>query len=131
MQSNSTRNRDIAVVGMSVRYPDAPNLQTFWANLVNGRDAIREVPSERWDHARFYDPDLRAPNKSCGRWGGFLEQVDRFEPLFFNISPLEAEWMDPQHRLVLETAYAAIEDAGYAAESLAGARGSVFIGCKE
>nr|ASA76632.1 polyketide synthase non-ribosomal peptide synthetase hybrid [Pyxidicoccus sp. MCy9557] len=121
----------IAVIGMSARYPGARNVREFWDNLVHGRDSVEEVPRHRWDHDRWYDPAPDAPNKTYSRWGGFIEGVDRFDPLFFNISPLEAEWMDPQHRLVLEETWKALEDAGQAVGRLDGTRCSVFVGCKE
>ena len=125
------RQEAIAVVGLSARYPGAKDVRELWRNLVSGTDSIQEVPRERWDHSRWYDPDPDAHNKSVSRWGGFIEDVDRFDPLFFNISPLEAEWMDPQHRLFLEEAWKALEDAGCAAGTLEGRRCSVFVGCKE
>jgi amino acid adenylation domain-containing protein len=116
---------------MAARYPGASNTRELWQNLVNRRDSIQEVPRERWDHGRWYDPNPDALNKSTSRWGGFIGDVDRFDPLFFNISPLEAEWMDPQHRLFLEESWKALENAGYAAGALDGKRCSVFVGCKE
>jgi amino acid adenylation domain-containing protein len=126
-----SRAQEIAVIGMAARYPGARNTRELWRNLVEGRDSIQEVPRERWDHSRWYDSNPDALNKSISRWGGFIAEVDRFDPLFFNISPLEAEWMDPQHRLFLEESWKAIEDAGYAAGALDGKRCGVFVGCKE
>jgi len=114
---------DIAVIGLAGRYPMADGLGEFWENLQAGRDCITEVPSERWNHARYFDEDRHKPGKTYSKWGGFLNGVDRFDPLFFNISPREAEMMDPQERLFLECVYGAIEDAGYTRASLAaGAR---------
>ena len=118
----------IAIVGLSGRYPLAPTLEAFWANLAAGRDCITEVPPERWDNRRFFDPDPRRPLKSYMKWGGFLDGVDRFDPFFFNVSPREARFMDPQERLFLETAWQAVEDAGYARAELAGAKVGVFVG---
>lgn len=120
--------RQVAIVGLSGRYPQAANLDEFWNNLKSGRDCITEVPSERWDHARYFDPDKNKPGKTYAKWGGFLSDVDKFDPLFFNISPKEAEVIDPQERLFLETAWETIEDAGYSRESLAGKRVGVFVG---
>ncbi|MHB8523231.1 MAG: SDR family NAD(P)-dependent oxidoreductase, partial [Limisphaerales bacterium] len=113
-------NEDIAIVGLAGRYPQADDLEAFWENLKSGRDCVTEIPKDRWDIDRFFDPD---PNKAAEgrmycRWGAFLDDVDKFDPLFFNIAPLEAEVMDPQERLFLETAWAALEDAGYTRHAL-------------
>jgi polyketide synthase PksN len=108
----------IAVVGMSGRYPQAPTLQKYWENLVAGRDCITEVQPDRWNHARYFDADPDAVGKTYAKWGGFLDGVDEFDPIFFNISPREAAFIDPQTRLFLQTAYAAVEDAGYTCASL-------------
>ncbi|HET8891422.1 MAG TPA: SDR family NAD(P)-dependent oxidoreductase [Candidatus Angelobacter sp.] len=120
--------REIAIVGLAGRYPQAENLQEFWKNLQNGRDCITEIPLERWDHDLYYDSDRNKPGKSYSKWGGFLSDVDKFDPLFFNISPKEAALTDPQERLFLETAWETIEDAGYTKESLSGSRVGVFVG---
>ncbi len=113
----ATAQAGIAVIGMSVRFPMADNLAAFWANLVNGRDCVGEVPAGRWSEA--------------GHLGGFLSEIDHFDPLFFKISPEEARWMDPQQRLFLQEAWRAFEDAGYAPESLEERRCGVFVGCRE
>ncbi|MBA0052410.1 SDR family NAD(P)-dependent oxidoreductase [Streptomyces sp. AJS327] len=104
---------DIAVIGMAGRYPGADDLATFWDNLAEGRDCVGEVPPGRWDTAATFDPRPARPGHTYGRWGGFLREVDRFDPLFFGIAPRDAELMDPQERLFLETAWTALEDAGY------------------
>ena len=103
----------IAVIGLSGRYPGAADLDAFWANLCQGRDAITLVPEERWDWRKFYSPDKTQEGRHYSKWGGFIQDADKFDPLFFNISPLEAESMDPQERLFLEYAWMAMEDAGY------------------
>ena len=120
--------KDIAIIGLGGRYPQAENLQEFWRNLQNGRDCITEIPSERWDHTLYYDPDQSKPGKSYSKWGGFIADVDKFDPLFFNISPKEAALIDPQERLFLETAWQTIEDAGYTKENISGKRVGVFVG---
>ncbi|HEX6095636.1 MAG TPA: SDR family NAD(P)-dependent oxidoreductase [Thermoanaerobaculia bacterium] len=119
----------IAVVGISGRYPQAPTLQKFWENLAAGRDCITEVPSDRWNHGHYFDSDPDAVGKTYAKWGGFLDGVEEFDPLFFNISPREAAFIDPQARLFLQTAYGAIEDAGYTCASLAPSGDvGVFVG---
>ena len=93
---------DIAIIGLAGRYPQAADLQQFWTHLSQGKDSITEIPLERWDHARYFDEDRSKLGKTYGKWGGFIDGVDLFDPLFFTISPREAELMDPQERLFLE-----------------------------
>src|SRR5262249_46472067 len=126
--SQATLRRDIAIIGLAGRYPQADNLHEFWRNLQDGRDCITEVPPERWDHAAYYDPGQNRAGKSYSKWGGFIADVDRFDPLFFNISPKEAELLDPQERLFLQIAWQTIEDAGYTKERISGSRVGVFVG---
>ncbi len=118
----------IAIIGMAGRFPGAADLETFWENLRSGVDSITEVPPERWDLAAHYDPDPQRVGTTYGRYGGFLEGIDRFDPLFFRSSPREARWMDPQQRLLLETAWEALEDAGHAGQTLPRDRCGIFIG---
>ncbi|HEY9130845.1 MAG TPA: beta-ketoacyl synthase N-terminal-like domain-containing protein, partial [Dyella sp.] len=110
---------EIAIIGVAGRYPQADNLEQFWVNLSQGKDSITEIPSERWDHTLYYDQDRSKTGKTYSKWGGFLNDVDKFDPLFFNISPREAELMDPQERLFLECVHATLEDAGYTRETVA------------
>ncbi|EYF04556.1 Long-chain-fatty-acid--CoA ligase [Chondromyces apiculatus DSM 436] len=105
--------RDVAIIGVAGRYPQARNLREFWANLVAGRDCIEEIPLERWDHRKYYTPHHPRPDQTNSKWGGFIADVDKFDPLFFNISPREANYMDPQQRLFAEVVWEACEDAGY------------------
>ncbi|WP_424184827.1 beta-ketoacyl synthase N-terminal-like domain-containing protein [Actinokineospora sp. G85] len=112
----------VAVVGMACRFPGgATDPDAFWRLLRDGVDATTPVPAGRWD------PD-RAEGVLAGRGGFLAEPVDRFDAAFFGISAREAEAMDPQHRLLLETAWAALEGAGQAPGGLSGARGGVFAG---
>ena len=94
---------------MSARFAKSPNIKELWKNLAAGADLVEEV--SRWDLSRYY-PDS-AIGEYC-RHGSFLDDIDRFDPVFFNISGLEANYMDPQQRLFLEECWKALEDAGYA-----------------
>ena len=118
----------IAIIGIGCRLPGAKTPEAFWQLLRNGVDAITEVPPERWDIDTFYDPCPATSGKMYTRWGGFIEQVDRFEPSFFGISPREAQRIDPQQRLLLEVAWEALENAAIVPESLARSQTGVFIG---
>ena len=118
----------IAIVGVSGRYPKARDIEQFRSNLSLGLDCISEVPDSRWDHGSLFDPDRTMQGKCYARWGGFLDDVDRFDPLFFNISPRDAELMDPQERLFLETSWSALEDAGYCRSSLGSPQGDRSVG---
>ncbi|NEN99848.1 MAG: polyketide synthase, partial [Moorea sp. SIO3I7] len=117
-----------AIIGIGCRFPSAGNPESFWHLLRHGVHTITEVPPNRWDVDALYDPDPATPGKMNTRWGAFLEQIDMFEPSFFGISPREAESMDPQHRLVLEVAWEALENAGLAPNKLADSQTGVFIG---
>lgn len=112
------RNSDIAIIGMSGRYPGADNVSEFWENLKQGKDCITEIPKERWDYTRYYDKEKGKQGKLYGKWGGFINDADKFDPLFFKISPDHAEIQDPQERLFLESVYETLEDAGYTRDSL-------------
>ncbi|GHD52867.1 hypothetical protein GCM10017083_28800 [Thalassobaculum fulvum] len=118
----------IAIVGMACRFPGAPDLDSYWRLLDEGRDAISEVPRERWDVDALYDPDPDAPGKMNSRWGGFVDGVDRFDAGFFGISPREAVGIDPQQRLLLETVWHALEDAALPPDDLEGSRTGVYVG---
>jgi acyl transferase domain-containing protein len=120
-------NSSIAIVGMDCRLPGAAGLQDFWKLLCDKRSGVREVPAERWDASRFYHPDARTPGKIAGRWGGFLEELDRFDPAFFGISPREAPHVDPRQRVMLEVAWNALEDAGIPPLSLANSATGVYV----
>ncbi|UCH94144.1 MAG: SDR family NAD(P)-dependent oxidoreductase [Candidatus Aminicenantes bacterium] len=116
--SSSPETRgEIAIIGVSGRYPMARNLEEYWENLKHGRDCITEIPTSRWDHRDYYDPGT-GTGKMYSKWGGFLEDIDVFDPIIFNISPREAEMIDPQERIFLEAAWEAVEDAGYTREEI-------------
>jgi len=119
----------IAIVGMGCRFPGgADDPESFWELLREGREAIREVPADRWDVEKYYDPDATKLGKMVSRYGGFLERVDEFDAAFFGIAPREAAMMDPQQRLLLEVAWQALESGGIAPKSLAGSATGVYLG---
>ncbi len=111
-QYQGSRQEAIAIIGHACRFPGANCPEEFWKLLVEGKDAVCEVPLERWDNNQYYDPDPDAPGKISTRFGGFIQQVDQFDPQFFNISPREALSIDPQQRLLLEVSWEALENAG-------------------
>ncbi|SOD99165.1 non-ribosomal peptide synthetase [Spirosoma fluviale] len=121
-------DEEIAIIGISGRYPMADTLTAFWENLKNGKDCISEIPEDRWDVDAFYDETRSEGGKSYSKWGGFLTDIDKFDPLFFNISPFEAELLDPQERLFLQTVWHTLEDAGLTREALNKAKVGVFAG---
>jgi acyl transferase domain-containing protein/acyl carrier protein/protein-L-isoaspartate O-methyltransferase len=119
----------IAIIGIGCRFPGNVNSpDDFWKLLCDGTDPIREVPADRWDLRAFYDADHSKPGKVHSRWGGYIENIDQFDADFFGISPREAARVDPQHRLLLEVSYEALEDAGQSPERTAGFKTGVFIG---
>jgi polyketide synthase PksN len=118
----------IAIIGMSGRFPMANDLNEFWNNLKEGKDCITEIPADRWDWQAIYGDPKKEPNKTNIKWGSFIDGIDEFDPLFFNISPREAELMDPQQRLLMLYVWKAIEDAGYSPESLSGSKTGLFVG---
>ena len=120
--------QDVAIIGIAGRFPGARNVNEFWQNLAAGKSSIVEVPKERWDINAYYDADHRVLDKTHCRWGGFLSDIDQFDPVFFNLSGREAQLTDPQQRLFLEESWTALEDAGYATERIANSRCGVFVG---
>ncbi len=120
--------KPIAIIGIGCRFPKANNPHEFWQLLSNGIDGITEIPKERWNINEYYDEHPETQGKMNSRHGGFLSQVDGFDPNFFGISPREALLMDPQQRLLLEVAWETIEDAGITREQLAGSKTGVFVG---
>ena len=118
----------VAIVGLACRFPGAPDAATFWQNIAGGVCSIAEIPPDRWP-AGMHDAVLTDDRQRAAvRWGGFIDGVDRFDPLFFGLSPKEAEVMDPQQRLFLQAAWHALENAGLTREALRGASCGVFVG---
>ncbi|TMC16231.1 MAG: hypothetical protein E6J34_20345, partial [Chloroflexi bacterium] len=141
MSRDFARERDIAIIGIAGRYPEAKDVLAFWDLLKAGKSAIREIPPERWDWRSYFQAEKGAtrgsrPAQAQGsvptiyaKWGGFLEDIECFDASFFHISPRESEQMDPQERLFLEVSYTCIQDAGYTPAGL-GEHGpvGVFVG---
>jgi polyketide synthase PksN len=121
-------NQPVAIIGISGIMPGSENLDEFWDNIINERDLITEIPKDRWDWRKYYGDPIKESNKTNIKWGGFMKEVDKFDPLFFGISPKEAELMDPQQRLFLETVWNTIEDAGYRAKDISGTKTGIFVG---
>lgn len=117
-----------AVVGYAARLPGSPDADAFWDLLREGRDAISEVPADRWNAEAFYDAEPGAPGKVATRRAGFVDDVTGFDAPFFGMSTREVRQMDPQHRLLLETSWHALEHAGIAPSTLAGSDTGVFVG---
>ena len=119
----------VAVIGMACRLPggiDSP--EQLWEALLRGDDLVTEIPPDRWDADEYYDPQPGAPGRSVCKWGAFLDDVAGFDPEFFGITEKEATAMDPQHRLLLETSWEAMEHGGLTRNTLADSRTGVFMG---
>ncbi|MBQ7569152.1 SDR family NAD(P)-dependent oxidoreductase [bacterium] len=123
------QTRDIAVIGIGCHYPgQVSSPEDFWKTLLSGEDCIATIPGERFDVSELYDPIPGTPGKMVTRWGGLVDDFDSFDYEFFHIPKAEAEAMDPQHRLVLQTAWETLENAGIAPAQLWGSATSVFLG---
>jgi acyl transferase domain-containing protein/NADPH:quinone reductase-like Zn-dependent oxidoreductase/NAD(P)-dependent dehydrogenase (short-subunit alcohol dehydrogenase family)/SAM-dependent methyltransferase/acyl carrier protein len=119
----------IAIIGVGCRFPGGVNsVDSLWKLLVEGREGVVEVPADRWNVERYYDSQPGIAGKSIAKRGGFIDGIDQFDPQFFGISPREAPYVDPQHRLLLETAWEAIEDAGVVLDFEHGTDLGVFVG---
>ncbi|MEM7127273.1 MAG: amino acid adenylation domain-containing protein [Chloroflexota bacterium] len=121
------RAGDMAVIGLACHFPQASNLEEYWSLLSEGRSAIQEVPADRWPAQAYYDATGQNGRKTYSRWGGFLDDLDLFDPNFFGISPREARLMDPQQRIFLEVAWQTVQHAGYAPQAIP--QTGVFVGC--
>lgn len=139
--STAAGPHDIAVIGMAGRFPEAPDLTAYWDNLRAGRASIRDLPDSRKPNAldfirRFHQDDLRREGRINPDGSlridfarrGYLDQVDQFDAAFFGVGPREAAAMDPNQRVFLEVAYAALEDAGYGGRRVHGRQVGTFVG---
>ncbi|MDB6055016.1 MAG: hypothetical protein JWN25_2539, partial [Verrucomicrobiales bacterium] len=127
-QLEQPRREPIAIVGMGCRFPGGDSPDEFWNSLKNGVDAVIPVPADRWDVEKYYKTGPKTAGYMYCNSGGFLGDVAGFDPGFFNIAPKEAAYIDPQHRLLLEVAWEALEDAGFSRQSLIGSDIGVFVG---
>ncbi len=129
MPKASPQQEPIAIIGIGCRFPgDSNSPDAFWKMMCAGTDTITEVPPDRWNTKTYYDPVPHRPGKSISKWGGFIKDVDKFDPEAFRISPREADWMDPQQRLLLEASWEALEDGGQNMDRLRGSSTGVFVG---
>ena len=127
--AESAAREPIAIVGLGCRLPGgATDAASYWDILRDGKDVVGEVPADRWDVEAYYDPDPSRAGKARTKSGGFLDNIDEFDPGFFGISPREATGLDPQQRLLLEVAWEALENAAVPPDTLDGSLTGVFVG---
>lgn len=125
------RTFPIALVGLACRLPGADDAAEFWSLLKAGKDAVTEIPDDRWDVDAHYHPDPAKPGKMYTRAGGFIANIDRFDAGFFRISPREARRIDPQQRLLLELTWEAFESAGLVPARIEESQTGVFVGISQ
>jgi len=123
----AARDTEVAIIGYACRLPGAPDAAAFWERLCSGEVAVTPYPAEPWRRAE-YEQALRSVGSDATPWGGYLDEVDRFDPAFFNIPADQARAMDPQQRLFLQVAWHALEMAGQTRAMLDGAECGVFVG---
>ena len=128
-RAEAAQSEPIAIIGIGLRFPGGVHdVEGFATLLWSGTDAIGPVPADRWSTDALYSADPDAPGKMITRHGGFLDAVDQFDADFFGISPREAATMDPQQRLILQTGWEALEDAGHSPAALAGSKTGIYFG---
>ncbi len=120
---------DVAIVGMACLFPGAPDLETYWSNIVRGVNSVTEVPRERWNPDLYYDPHGPPGEKTPSKWGAFLPEI-AFDPLRYGIPPRSLSAIDPVQLLSLEVARRALEDAGYGERDFPRDRTSVIFGAE-
>lgn len=112
-EESSIKRKDIAIIGVAGRYPMSDDIYEFWDNLKNGRNCTDVIPKDRWNWEEYYDPDNQIQGKSYSKWGGFLRNIKLFDAEFFGFTDQEAKELDPQERILLETTWSALDNAGY------------------
>ncbi|MCP4270342.1 MAG: hypothetical protein GY781_00035, partial [Gammaproteobacteria bacterium] len=128
--STEQNQEKIAIIGMSGRFPQSKNVDELWKLLEEGKEGVQEIPLERFDWREYYDGSSKEGSIQC-KWSGTIEGVSEFDPLFFEISPREAELMDPRQRLLLQESWKALEDAGYGKSQLEINKIGVFVGVEQ
>ncbi|AZS14155.1 beta-ketoacyl synthase N-terminal-like domain-containing protein [Paenibacillus lutimineralis] len=126
VKRQATADYEIAIVGISGKFSGSRDVNQFWEGLIHEQSSLQELPPERPELFRLAQEDMKHI-----RYGGFIPDVDQFDPLFFRISPKEAEHMDPRQRLFLEESWKAVEDAGYSLQELSGTKCGVFVGIQQ
>ncbi len=127
--SHGNRRNDIAVIGMSCRFPHAVDLPALWKLVTTGEVTFEDITHSRWHHSSFYEPnDVRAPDKTYVKKGAFIEGVDEFAALHYGLAPRRVQVMDPQQRLAVEMTRQALVDAGYETKPFDRANTGVFMG---
>lgn len=129
IEERKVRSKDIAVIGMSIKLPMADNIDEFWNNLQFGKDCISTISDERKKDIDKYLKFMGIEGNCCEI--GYLDEIDKFDYKFFNLSPHEANLMDPNQRIFLQTVWKAIEDAGYGGEKIKNTRTGVYLGYSE
>ncbi|MBN1998260.1 polyketide synthase [candidate division KSB1 bacterium] len=127
-EKHPDNHTDIAIIGMACRFPGAQDYEEFWNNLESGKSSIREIPSDRFNWRDYYGDPHKEKNKFNTKWGGFIDNISKFDARFFGISSHEAICMDPQQRILLELVWNCIEDAGYNPKDFSSKNMGLFIG---
>lgn len=128
LDAKGPRPSDMAIIGISGQLPQAKELTQFWQNLVAGQDSFSDIPAERWVMDGFVNPDAPMGGGSYTTKGAFIDDIDAFDNGFFNLTPLDAQRMDPQERLFLQNVYQVMLDAGYTMKTLKGTDTGVYVG---
>ncbi len=126
--SHNKNNADIAIIGMQGLLPQAESLADFWQLLLAGRDLVDEIPASRWSWQEYFGDAREQPGKTTAKWGSFIQDIDKFDAEFFNISADDARLMDPQQRLFIQLVWQTIEDAGYKPSDLSGTNTGLYVG---